>query len=144
MTENGLSQAAQADLDGLLRSGLDAAEQQLVRVSDFLPFVHTLDAGGRLLAASFDLSELGKHPDPQRVLDAVTARLRPGRTTLRATAIIVNTRLQSPRTDAIEVRLEHVEGASLLVLAHYRRAKFGGRVEFGETRAFAKAAEIWV
>lgn len=143
MTVNGLSQAAQADLDRLMKAGLDAAERELVRVSDFLPFVHTMDGDGRLLAASFDLSDLGKHPEPEAVLGAVVARLRPGRTTLRATSVIVNTRLQSPRTDAIELRLEHAEGASMLVLAHYKRAKFGGRVEFGETRAFTKPAEIW-
>jgi hypothetical protein len=143
MTPNGLSQAAQADLDRIMKAGLDAAERELMRVSDFLPFVHTMDAEGRLLAASFDLSELGRHPEPEAVLDAVVARLRPGRTTMRATSIIVNTRLQAPRTDAIELRLEHAEGASMLVLAHYKRAKFGGRVEFGETRVFSKKPEIW-
>lgn len=143
MTSNGLSQAAQADLDRLLKAGLDAAERHLTRVSDFMPFVHTLGADGRMLAAGFDLTELGKHPEPEAVIEAVTARLRPGRTGLRATSVIVNTRLQSPRTDAVEVRLEHAEGASMIVLTHYKRAKFGGNVEFGETRAFTKPVEIW-
>lgn len=142
-SSHALSQGAQGELDRLLQSGLRAAEAELVRVAEFVPFVHTIDAQGRMLAAGFDLSALGKHPEPEAVIAHVTAALRAARDQLRAVAIVMNSTLQSPRIDVIEQRLEHVEGVSLTVLTRYKRPKFGGALEYGDTRSFAKPAEIW-
>jgi hypothetical protein len=61
----------------------------------------------------------------------------------RCTAITVNTRLSKEKIDAVEIRLEHRDGAALVVLLPYKRAKFGSNVEYSPLRAFAGSHEVW-
>lgn len=140
---DGLSPAAQTDLDRLLDSALTIARANLAKASEFEPFALVADGDGRLLATDWDTSALGKHPDVEEVLAAALVQLRHIGQTSRATALVINTHLLQDKTDAVEVRLEHREGAAVVVLLRYKRARFGPHIEFGELSAFTGAREVW-
>ena len=140
---DGLSAAAQADLDRLLDSALTIARANLAKASEFEPFAIVADGDGRLLGTDWDTSALGKHPEVEAVLAAALVQLRHIGRTSRATALVINTHLVHENTDAIEVRLEHRDGAALVVLLRYKRARFGPAIEFGELSAFTGKREVW-
>ncbi|MBC7590232.1 MAG: hypothetical protein H7226_04200 [Salinibacterium sp.] len=138
-----LSVSARTDVDRMLSAALSMAKQQLSGSSEFDPFALVTDIDGRLLAADVDLTGLGRHPESDKIADAATARLRMLAPTARASALTVNTRLSERRTDAVEVRLEHREGAALMVFLPYKRPRFGGAIDFGELMQSPGAREIW-
>lgn len=138
-----LSIAAQGDIDGMLAAALRLAQTRLTDSSEFDPFALVTDLEGRLLSAEVDLAGLGKHPESAQIADAITAQLRTMASSARASAIVVNTRLSERKTDAVEVRLEHREGAALLVLLPYKRARFGGVIDFGDLMPFPATREIF-
>ena len=140
---DGLSVAAQADLDQVLDASLGLARRSLAEASEFDPFALVTDVEGRLLAVDVDTSALGKHPDSLAIARGITTQLKTLTDSARCTALTLNTRLSQERTDALEVRLDHREGASLIVLLPYKRPKFGGRLEFGELKAFAGPRDVW-
>ena len=142
-TADALGDAARSDLDGLLAAALRIAQQHLAEAAEFEPFVLVVGADGRMLAAEIDRSQLEKHPESEEVVEAATAQLVGLAASVRATALTLNTRLSKERSDAVEVRLEHRDGVSLLVLLPYRRPKFGGRIEYGDTMTYRGAAEVW-
>ena len=138
-----LSASAQSDVDRTLDAAIRVAQQHLAESSEFDPFALVTNLDGRLLAADVDLSSLGKHPESDRIADATTNQLRSIATTIRCAALTVNTRLSEMKTDAIEVRIEHREGAALLVFLPYKRPRFGGGIDFGDLRAYPAASNIW-
>lgn len=138
-----LSELAQSDIDRMLVTAIRLAKQHLADSSEFTPFALVTDVGGRLLAADVDLARLGKHPESDAIADATTAQLRALAPTVRATALTVNTRLSERKTDAVEVRLEHREGAGLLVFLPYKRPRFGGGIDFSELMLFPATPQIW-
>lgn len=127
----------------MLVTAIRLAKQHLADSSEFTPFALVTDVGGRLLAADVDLARLGKHPESDAIADATTAQLRALAPTVRATALTVNTRLSERKTDAVEVRLEHREGAGLLVFLPYKRPRFGGGIDFSELMLFPATPQIW-
>jgi hypothetical protein len=137
-----LSATAQSDVDRVLESAIRLARQHLAESSEFDPFALVTDLAGRLLAADVDLSSLGRHPESDLIADATTAQLRLIAPTIRCSALTVNTRLSDSKTDAVEVRIEHREGAALLVLLPYRRPRFGGDIDFGELSAYPATPDI--
>ncbi|MEP6482153.1 MAG: hypothetical protein ABJA94_09125 [Rhodoglobus sp.] len=140
---DGLNAAAQADLDHLLDSALAIARANLAKASEFDPFALVVDTGGRLLAAESDTTALSKHPETEELVAATLEQLQGMRRHCRAVALTLNTKLAHERTNAIEVRLEHSEGASLVVLLRYKRPMFGPHLEFGQLSAFPGAHEVW-
>ncbi|CAN5309383.1 hypothetical protein BH09ACT5_BH09ACT5_00470 [soil metagenome] len=138
-----LDAAARADLDALLTAALRVAQQELARAATFEPFVLVTGTDGRMLAADIDRSQLDRHPESEEIARAATAQLTGLAASLRATALTLNARLAKERSDAIEVRLEHRDGVSLLVLLPYKRPKFGGTVDYGEPRTFRGAHEVF-
>jgi hypothetical protein len=138
-----LSIAAQGDIDSMLAAALRLAQARLTDSSAFDPFALVIDLEGRLLSAEVDLAGLGKHPESEQIAEAITIQLRTVASTARASAIIVNTRLSERKTDAVEVRLEHREGVALLVLLPYKRARFGGTIDFGDLMPFPAKQEIF-
>jgi len=140
---DGLSEAARADLDRLLDCALTIARENLAKASEFEPFAIVADDDGRLLGTDWDTSALGKHPDIDDVLAAALVQLQHIGRTSRATALVINTQLARDKTDAVEVRLEHREGAAVVVLLRYKRARFGPQIEFGELSAFRGKREVW-
>jgi hypothetical protein len=139
---DGVSDAAQTDLDRILDAGLDVARTELGKASEFDPFALFTDADGGLLSIKQDMGAFGKHPDSGAIINDANVKLRKVSASARCTALVVNTRLSAEKTDAIEVHLEHREGASLLVLLPYKR-KFNGKVDFGELKAFICMPEVW-
>lgn len=113
------------------------------QAAEFEPVAILMDVDGRILEMALDTSTLGKHPDSATLALSAMANLRQVKKSARCTALIVNTRLNKEKTDAVEVRLEHQEGASLVVLLRYKRATFGNRVDYGELSAFSSKAYVW-
>ena len=140
---DGVSAPAQAELDRLLDTALALAQAQLAQAHEFDPFAIIVHDDGRLLELSLDLTALGKHPETEQIRGAALAQLRNLSGQCRATALTSNTHVRKERTDAIEIALEHVEGAALTVLLPYKRAKFGSVVDYGQLRAFAGSHEVW-
>jgi hypothetical protein len=144
MTSRGeLGDAARADLDTLLAAALRLAKQHLSEAAEFDPFVLVTASDGRLLGAEIDRSQLEPHPESAELAEAAIAQLVGLASSVRATALTLNARLAKERSDAIEVRLDHRDGASLVVLLPYKRPRFGGRIEYGDTRTFRGAHDIW-
>lgn len=132
-----------ADLDALLAAALRIAQQELDHAAAFDPFVLVTGSDGRMLAAEIDRSQLGRHPESEELEQAATAQLAGLAASVRATALTLTTRLARERTDAVEVRLDHRDGASIVVLLPFKRPKFGGRIEYGDTMTYRGAAEVW-
>jgi hypothetical protein len=140
---DGVSAPAQAELDRLLDTSLALAQAQLAKAHEFDPFAVFAHDDGRVLGIELDTTGLGKHPDSVAVMNAALAQLRNLKGQARCTALTTNTRLSKEKTDALEISLEHRDGASLTVLLPYKRAKFGSVVEYGQLRAFAAAPRVW-
>ena len=138
-----LGEAARADLDALLNAALRIAKGNLAQAAEFDPFVLVTALDGRLLAADIDRSQLEGHPESAELVTTATAQLAGLAGSVRATALTLNARLAKERSDAIEVRLDHVDGVSLVVLLPYRRPKFGGRTEYGDATTFRGEHEVW-
>jgi hypothetical protein len=141
---DGLNPDALADLDRLLDLSLGKARDALANSRKvFDPFALVADPQGKLLGTEWDTSALGPHPDVDDVLNAALVQLRGLRTQIRATALVIDTELAHPRSSAVEVRLEHRDGVSRVVLLPYKRAPFGPNLEFGELSAFPGVREVW-
>lgn len=138
-----LGDAERSDLDALLAAALRMARQELEHASAFDPFVLVTDARGALLGADIDRSQLGRHPESAELVETATTQLRGLAPLVRATAITLTTRLAKQRRDAVEVRLDHREGASLVVILPFTRPRFGGRTEYGETVTYRGNHDIW-
>lgn len=138
-----VSANAQAELDRLLDSALRVAQGKLAQASEFEPVAILMDVDARILEMSLDTSALGKHPDATTLIDSALVNLRQVKKSARCTALIINTHLTKEKTDAVEVRLEHQEGAAPVVLLRYKRATFGNKVDYGQLSAFTGTRYIW-
>lgn len=138
-----MSAAAQADLDSLLDSSLSVAQRNLERASEFLPFAIFTSTDGKFILVEFDRESKGKAPDVDAVLSNLVTQLRTVEAEARCTAVVLNSRLDKDRADAIEVRLEHRDGGSLVVLLPYKRPLFGGKTEFGKLHGYAGKRLVW-
>ena len=138
-----VSDTAQAELDRLLDSALRVAQGKLAQAAEFEPVAILMDVDSRILEMALDTSTLGKHPSSQTLIDSALVNLRQVKKSARCTALIINTRLNKEKTDAVEVRLEHRDGGSLVVLLRYKRASFGNRIEYGELSAFSGSRFVW-
>ncbi len=132
-----------ADLDALLAAALRLAQREIEQVAAFDPFVLVVGSDGRMLSAEIDTSQLGRYPESEELAQAATEQLAGLAASVRATALTVTTRLAKERSDAIEVRLDHRAGTSLVVIMPFKRPKFGGRIEYGDTTSFRGAHEVW-
>ncbi|MGX5680000.1 hypothetical protein [Schumannella luteola] len=138
-----VSEATQAELDRLLNSALRLAQSRLTEAAVFEPAALVVAEDSRVLELEPDRSGLGKHPEAEVVIDNAVRHLRRVRTEVRCTAVVFSTRLAKERTDAVEVRIEHRDGASAVVLMPYKKATFGGRTEYGSLKAFSSRREVW-
>ena len=109
----------------------------------FDPFAVFLGEDSRLIHVEYSKERKGKPPAVETILVNLLEQLRSIAADARCTAIVLNSRLDKERTDALEVRLEHKEGGSLVVLMPYKRALFGGATEFGQLRGFSSKRLVW-
>lgn len=135
--------AAQRDLDRVLDAGLRLAQAHLAEAAHFEPELVVVADDGRVLGLAADRAGLGKHPEVDEVLASAVRQLRRVRSEVVATALVINTRLHKERTDAIEVRLEHRDGAAATILLPYKRATFGARVDYGTLTGFVARRLVW-
>ncbi len=134
---------AQTQLDSLLDSALSLAQRNLAKASDFDPFAVFLSEDGRYILVAYDKESKGKPPSVETILVNLLEQLRQLERDAVCTAIVLNSRLEKERTDAIEVRLEHKAGGSLVVLLPYKRALFGGTTEYGQLKGFSGKRLVW-
>jgi len=138
-----VSITAQAELDRLLDSALRVAQGKLGQAAEFEPVAILMDVDARILEMALDTTELGKHPSTQTLIDSALVNLRQVKKSAVCTALIINTHLTKDKTDAVEVRLEHRDGASLVVLLRYKRATFGNQISYGDLSAFSGRSIVW-
>src|SRR3954447_24475506 len=118
----------------------------LKRYGEFYPFARVLTAEGEIAAVAAYTGD--EHPPSQVVIDELVAALRgeAGEGRLRATGICFDARVLPPggidKTDAVAVRLEHVDGEAVQVFLPYRKKPFR-RIVCGELFATAAAAQIF-
>ncbi|UDF12983.1 hypothetical protein LH407_12585 [Antiquaquibacter oligotrophicus] len=138
-----VDEAARADLDRLLETSIRLARTRLTEAAHFDPIAIVMTDDGRILEIEQDRSGLGKHPDIESLIRTAMSHLRQVRDQARSVALIMNTRLQQERSDAVEIRLEHRAGAAATVFEPYKKATFGARIEYGTPRAFASRPLLW-
>ncbi len=134
---------AQADVDRLMGMAVHLGKSRLAEAAEFDPIAILVDADDRLLEVEVDTSALGKHPETEDLIDTAIAQLRLARSAAKGTALVINTRLSKERVDAIEVRLEHRDGLSMVVLLRYKRATFGNRTEYEAPTVYSSPPAIW-
>ena len=139
----GVDDTAQAELDRLLDTALRFAQSQLAQAAHFDPCALVLADDGRILEIDQDRSGLSKHPEAPELIANAVRHLRQVRGEIRASALVVNTRLAREHTDAVEVRVEHRSGVAAIVLLPYKRATFGARVDYGTLSGFVGRPQVW-
>lgn len=135
------SEEAQGELNGLLNVSLDVAAEQLTSVGEFYPYAVAVDLEGQPRLVTPDMGG-DEHPDSTVVLERCLEALVASRGQFRASAVIVDVRLNDAGTDAIRVDLEHAEGLSLRLLLPYSKGPEDGLV-FGDMQAEQAERVVW-
>lgn len=135
-----VSEQAQNDLDDLLGTALDFAQQELGKHGGFYPYAVVVDGSGsqRLVAADTDADQ----PGSGDLVAGLARTLHEQHHVLRASAIVSDVRVSELGTDVVRVDLEHAEGVALTALMPYRRRRFRG-VEYGALSASEGSAGVW-
>jgi len=134
------STEAQGDLDQLFNAVLPFAEQTLSRYGELLPFGAAVSTDGQVILLGADPG-LGEHPPSAAVLDTLYDGARASADRQRAVAFVADVRADGG--DAIQVELEHREGASLVLVVPYSRRRLRRTITFGETRGRPGPARVW-
>lgn len=139
------SEMAQRDLDELLNAGLGFAQQQLSKHGEFYPYAVAIRTDGHteMIAARPDIAD--EHPPSAKVIASCLSALLDKRDQIRAAAVVADVRLPDRDSDAIEVSLEHAEGATLKVLLPYAKRRLRKDIDYGQMLAqqSARARRIW-
>jgi hypothetical protein len=136
------SPQAQVDLDQLVSAALGMAQQLLGANHEFFPFAAAITTGG---AVEFVAGRGPDDGDDQPAADVLLAScesiLRLRRDQLRAAGLTADVRTADG--EAIQVDVEHVEGAALRVLLPYTRHRLGRVKEYGELSASMGVPRVW-
>jgi hypothetical protein len=123
------------DLDDLLNATLPFAQKMLVERGEFYPFGATMKADGKIdLTAGYTGVEF---PESQELIDLLLGgyRAQAAKKELMATALCFDVRTIPPgeteKSDAICVRLEHLDGEAVDVLMPYQKDR-DGNLTWGE------------
>ncbi|OHU22408.1 hypothetical protein BKG76_18310 [Mycobacteroides franklinii] len=126
---------AQEALDTLLSTAIDLAVQNLQNVDSFIPFAVTVNAQQEYSLLS------GAGEDAKETIATLERELASQKDHLVAYALAYDTRVAALGSDAIEIHLQHREGAAMTVQAPY--TKTGNIVEIGELVAQSATRAIW-
>ncbi|WP_016888125.1 hypothetical protein [Mycobacteroides abscessus] len=132
---NTASAEAQDALDTLLSTSIDLAMQNLQKSDSFIPFAVTVNTGQEHSLLS------GAGEDAKQTIATLERELTAQKDELAAYAIAYDTHVAALGSDAIEVRLQHREGAAMTVQAPY--SKRGNTVEIGDLIAQSATRTIW-
>jgi hypothetical protein len=136
-------QAVQDDLDSLVGSAMDAAEQLLNKNGEFFPFCLTVGMDGEPGFVHGDPG-LGEQPPSQAVLEVLYDGAVSQRDALRAVAFVADVRFEG--LDAVRAEVEHRDGGpGLAVVAPYSFAGFiRKRTRFGDLHLAEGKRRTWL
>ena len=133
------SQQAQDDFDGLLNVCLPLAEEQLAKSRAFGPFHCTVTLDGQLALGMLA-------PEDSAGADIVEGNrdaLRQQRGEIRSCAVAYDVRVAELKTDAIQIDLEHADGATLTLLVPYSFSGLRRRLILEPMRVSRGAPQVW-
>jgi hypothetical protein len=137
---------ARPDLDALFNTALPFAQQMLVERGAFYPFGATMKSDGKIDQVGAHTGE--EFPESQELMDLLLGAYRAQalKGELRATALCFDVRTippgQTEKSDAICVRLEHVDGDVVDVLLPYCMDS-DGNLTWGELFATHGAGTVF-
>jgi hypothetical protein len=134
------SQQAQDDFDSLLNVCLPLAQDQLAKSRAFGPFHCTVTHDGQLALGMFA-------PEDSPGIDIVSGNreaLRQQRGEIRSCAVAYDVRVADLKTDAIQIDLEHSDGATLTLVVPYSFAGLRRRLTLEPMRVSRGVPQIWV
>ena len=134
------SAQTQSDLDGLVSSALDFAQQQLTKHGEFYPFglVVDLDAATRII----DITTNDAHPRSHAVIERCREMITGQRAAIRASAVCADVQIKTAGTDAIQVELEHADGIALIIVLPYTKRR-RNKIDYGQLGASTGEHRIW-
>ncbi len=135
-----LSERSRRDVEALADAGLRAAERALGAAEWLRPIPLALSFTGAVQELELDSTALPRRT-PAALTSAAIYLLAQHAPPSRAVALVTASRLTGRRHDAVEVWVEHRDGAALTVLREFTRR--GGRARFGEPRAYLGSPIVW-
>jgi hypothetical protein len=137
------SDEVQDDFDRLAEVTVAAARNFLERQGDFIPFPMAIKADGELALIGLDQPEAPSPPDPVDVIAGIVGLFRERRDSIRALAVAADIEIPAEAQDAIEVRLEHRDGTSILIVVPYQIDPLDDAYQFDEPRELETRPRIW-
>ena len=137
------SEHVQSDLDRLLNTALQFADEMLRRHGEFYPYGAAITREGEEQVFAADTTET-EDPNPSEVLSSLVSGMSAESNELRAAALVSD--VTSEKTDAIMVHLEHADSMAITVLLPYRFADTtteDTEVEYEDLAATPTEALIW-
>ena len=136
------SPQAQLDLDQLVSAALGLAQQLLATNHEFYPFAAAMTTDGAVeFIAGRGPDDGDDQPSSEAVLASCETILKSRRDELRAAGLIADVRTADG--EAIQVDLEHAEGAALRILLPYARHRLGRVKEYGDLSASMGIRRVW-
>jgi hypothetical protein len=134
------SSQTQSELDGLVSTALDLAQQQLTNHGEFYPFglVVDLDAVTRII----DVTTVDVNPSSRAVIERCRELITCQRAAIRASAVCADVQIKTAATDAIQVDLEHADGIALTIVLPYTKRR-RNKIDYGQLRASTGEHRIW-
>lgn len=139
------SEHVQSDLDRLLNTALQFADEMLRRHGEFYPYGAAITREGEEQVFAADPGET-EDPNPSEVLSSLVNGMSAEANDLRAAALVSD--VTSEKTDAVMVHLEHADSMAITVVLPYRftDADTGAQdteVEYEDLAATPAEALIW-
>jgi len=138
---DGVSDQAQADLDGLLDLCLRCAVDALTKHGQVIPFGASVDTDGKMTLVAFAADD--DETDPRVYSAGVIDGLRQQRDTLRAAAVTLGVRTETDNVPAIRVVLETPNEVSLGVDMPFSLRKIGKPPKTGDLRLSMSMRNVW-
>jgi hypothetical protein len=126
-------------MDAMLDAALPFAQQMLAKHGEFAPYAVSMSTAGKIgmVAAKAETEQ----PVTADVLVLLYEGLRGQSTDIRAAGVACDVKLRPTGEDAIQVQIEHREGAVLAVVLPYK--KQGGKITYGNLAAIPAEPRIW-
>jgi hypothetical protein len=137
------SDEVQDDFDRLAEVTIAAARNFLDEKGDFIPFPMVIKSDGELALIGLDQPVTPSPPDPTDVIAGIVGLFRDRKNSIRALAVGADVEIQAEAQDAIEVRLEHREGASIIILVPYQIDPLDDSYLYDEPRERDALPRIW-
>jgi hypothetical protein len=141
---DGASEEVQDDFDRLAEVTIAAARSFLDRNGEFIPFPMAVKSDGEVALIGLEQPVTPEVPVPEDVIHGIVELFRQRKGSIRALAIGADVQVPAQATDAIEVRLEHQDGACITVLVPYRLDPLDDSYTYDEVIVEDGTPAIWV